>query len=308
MPPTRRLILGIAAAFSLAGCSSLGALNGVNNLTPGDSGIAREATDVAFGTDPRQKLDIYTPEKAANAPVIVFFYGGSWNSGRRQDYAFAARALAARGFVVVVPDYRLVPQVRFPAFVEDGAAAVAWTRANIAKHGGNPDAIGVAGHSAGAYIAAMVALDPRWLAAAGAPGAVKAVVGLAGPYDFLPFVPGGAADLALGGHPDLAATQPISFARADAPPMLLLNGAEDSTVYPRNAERLAAALTGVGATAEPRIYPDIGHIGILLAISKPFRGKAPALADTTEFFHRHLDKPPAAGALHISQPASRAKN
>jgi acetyl esterase/lipase len=275
--------------LGLAGCSSLGALNSVNDLTPGDGGIAREATDVAFGTDPRQKLDVYTPATATNAPVIVFFYGGSWNSGRRQDYSFAARALAAQGFVVVVPDYRLVPQVRFPAFVEDGAAAVAWTRANIAKHGGNPEAIGVAGHSAGAYIAAMVALDPRWLAAAGAPGAVKAAVGLAGPYDFLPFVPGGAADAALGGQPDPGVTQPISFVRADAPPMLLLNGAEDSTVYPRNAERLAAALTKAGAKAEPRIYPEIGHIGILLAISKPFRGKAPALADTAEFLHRHLD-------------------
>jgi acetyl esterase/lipase len=294
MPPTRRWLLAAVAMLSLAGCSSLGALNGVNNLTPGDGGVTREASDIAYGTDARQKLDVYTPEKAANAPVVVFFYGGSWNSGRRQDYAFAARALAAQGFVVVVPDYRLVPQVRFPAFVEDGAAAVAWTRANIAKHGGNPAAIGVTGHSAGAYIAAMVTLDPRWLAAAGSPGAVKAAVGLAGPYDFLPFVPGGAADAALGGQADPGVTQPISFASADAPPMLLLNGAEDDTVYPRNAERLAAALTRAGATAEPRIYPDIGHIGILLAISKPFRGKAPALADTTAFFHKYLDATPAA--------------
>jgi acetyl esterase/lipase len=291
MPPTRRWLFAAVTMFSLAGCSSLGALNGVNNLTPGDGGVTREASDIAYGADVRQKLDVYTPEKAANAPVVVFFYGGSWSSGRRQDYAFAARALAAKGFVVVVPDYRLVPQVRFPAFVEDGAAAVAWTRANIEKFGGNAAAIGVAGHSAGAYIAAMVALDPRWLAAAGAPGAVKAAVGLAGPYDFLPFVAGGAADAALGGQPDAGVTQPINFARADAPPMLLLNGAEDSTVYPRNAERLAAALTSAGATADKRIYPDIGHIGILLAISKTFRGKAPALADTSAFLHLHLDAP-----------------
>lgn len=301
MRPTRRLphhVVVAAVAATLGACSPLGALNGINNLTPGDGGTAREATAIAYGAADRQKLDVYTPAKAANAPVVVFFYGGSWNSGRRQDYAFAARALAAQGFVVVVPDYRVVPQVRFPAFVEDGAAAVAWTRANIDKHGGNPNAIGVAGHSAGAYIAAMVALDPSWLAAAGAPGAVKAAVGLAGPYDFYPFVPGGAADAALGGQPDPAVTQPISFARATAPPMLLLNGAEDSTVYPRNAERLAAALTKAGATAEPRIYPGIGHIGILLAISKPFRGKAPALADTTAFFRQHLEP--------VTSKASRA--
>jgi acetyl esterase/lipase len=289
-----RHLIAAAVAATLGACSPLGALNGVNNLTPGDGGTAREATAIAYGADARQKLDVYTPAKAANAPVVVFFYGGSWNSGRRQDYAFAARALAAQGFVVVVPDYRLVPQVRFPAFVEDGAAAVAWTRANIGSYGGNAAAIGVAGHSAGAYIAAMVTLDPRWLAAAGAPGAVKAAVGLAGPYDFLPFVPGGAADAALGGQPDASVTQPINFARANAPPMLLLNGADDSTVYPRNAERLAAALQTAGATADKRIYPDIGHIGILLAISKPFRGKAPALADTADFLHRHLDVTSAA--------------
>jgi acetyl esterase/lipase len=299
MRPSRRLphhIVIAAVAAALGACSPLGALNGVNNLTPGDGGTAREATAIAYGADARQKLDVYTPAKAAHAPVVVFFYGGSWNSGRRQDYAFAARAMAAQGFVVVVPDYRLVPQVRFPGFVEDGAAAVAWARANIGRYGGNPGAIGVAGHSAGAYIAAMVALDPRWLAAAGAPGAVKAAVGLAGPYDFYPFEPGGVAEAALGGQPDPKVTQPISFARPDAPPMLLLNGADDSTVYPRNAERLAAALNGAGSKAVPKIYPDIGHIGILLAISKPFRGKAPALADMTGFFQQYLNPPATAAA------------
>jgi acetyl esterase/lipase len=292
MPITRRLLLAvtalIVAPLSIAGCSSLGTLNAVNNLTPGDGGTDRVAVDIAFGSDPRQKLDVYTPAGTAKAPVVVFFYGGSWSSGRRQDYAFAARALAAQGFVVVVPDYRLVPQVKFPAFVEDGAAAIAWARAHVADHGGDPARIGVAGHSAGAYIALMLALDPQWLAKAGAPGAIKAAVGLAGPYDFLPFVPGGAADLALGGPGDLTPTQPIGFARADAPPVLLLNGAEDTTVLPRNATNLAAALTAKGAIAETRIYPDIGHIGILLAVSKPFRGKAPALADSAGFLHKQL--------------------
>ncbi len=292
MPITRRLLLAVTtlvvAPLAIAGCSSLGTLNAVNNLTPGDGGTDRVAVDIAFGSDPRQKLDIYTPAGTGKAPVVVFFYGGSWSSGRRQDYAFAARALAAQGFVVVVPDYRLVPQVKFPAFVEDGAAAVAWARAHIGDHGGDPARIGVAGHSAGAYIALMLALDPQWLAKAGAPGAIKAAVGLAGPYDFLPFVPGGAADLALGGPGDLGVTQPIRFARADAPPVLLLNGAEDTTVLPRNATNLAGALTAKGAVAETRIYPKIGHIGILLAVSKPFRGKAPALADSAGFLHKQL--------------------
>jgi acetyl esterase/lipase len=291
MKTTRRWIIVAGAAAGIAamsGCTRLGTLNGVNNLTPGDSGTDKVAADIAYGSDPRQKLDIYAPVGARNAPVVVFFYGGSWNSGQRQDYAFAARALAARGFVTVVPDYRLVPQVKYPAFVEDGAAAVAWTAQNIGRYGGNPAAIGASGHSAGAYIAMMLAMDPRWLAKAGAPGVIKAVVGLAGPYDFAPFTPGGAADIAFGSVPDVRETQPITYARAGAPPVLLLTGADDTTVLPRNAERLAAALNALGSSATVKVYPGIGHIGIILAVSKPFRGKAPALDDSAGFLHRHL--------------------
>ena len=134
----------------------------------------------------------------------------------------------------------------------------------------------------------MLALDARWLAKAGVPGAIKAAVGLAGPYDFAPFEPGGAAEAAFGQAADIHDTQPIAHVRADAPPALLLTGAEDTTVRPRNSEALAAALKAVGASAEVKTYPGIGHIGIILAISKPFRGKAPALADTANFFHRQL--------------------
>ena len=291
MARTRRWVIVTGAATGIAamsGCTRLGTLNGVNSLTPGDAGTDRIADDIAYGRDPRQKLDIYAPAGARNAPVVVFFYGGSWNSGRRQDYAFAARALAAQGFVTVVPDYRLVPQVRYPGFVEDGAAAVAWTAQNIARYGGNPAEIGVSGHSAGAYIAMMLAMDGRWLASAGAPGVIKAAVGLAGPYDFAPFVPGGAADMAFGASPDIRETQPITHARAGAPPVLLLSGADDTTVLPRNADRLGAALQRLGSVAEVKVYPGIGHIGIILAVSKPFRGKAPVLDDSTGFFRRHL--------------------
>lgn len=290
MTTTRRwmMIAGLASVAALAGCSRLGTLNGLNDVTPGDSGTDKLRTDIAYGNDPRQTLDIYAPTGARKAPVVVFFYGGSWNSGRRQDYAFAARALAARGFVTVVPDYRLVPQARYPAFVEDGAPAVAWTAKNIADYGGDPGHIGVSGHSAGAYIALMLALDGRWLAKAGAPGVIKAAVGLAGPYDFLPFEPGGAAEAAFGQPPDLRDTQPIAHVRADAPPVLLLTGTDDTTVRPRNAVALAAALTKAGADARVVTYPGIGHIGIILAVSKPFRGKAPVLGDTAAFFHRQL--------------------
>lgn len=280
----RGLLVGGLAALSLPACSRLDLLNGVNALAPGDGGVRRVVNGAAFGADPRQRLDVHAPAGAQGLPVVVFFYGGSWASGDRGGYGFAARALAARGFVVVVPDYRLVPQVRFPAFLEDGAAALAWTRAHIADHGGDPARLAVMGHSAGAWIALMLALDRQW----GGDGAIRAALGLAGPYDFRPFEPGGAAEAALGNAADLALTQPIHFARGDAPPVLLLTGDADTTVRPGNSDRLAAALTGAGASAQVRHYPGVGHIGILLALSKPFRGKAPALADSIAFLRQQL--------------------
>ncbi len=179
---TRRTLLASLSALALAaGCSRLDTLNGLNAVTPGDGGVVRRVDGAAYGSDPRQKLDVYAPDGAATPrPVIVFFYGGGWNSGYRGGYAFVARALAARGFVVVVPDYRLVPQVRFPAFVEDAAAAVRWTVAHVGDYGGDPARIAVAGHSAGAHIALLLTLDRGYLARAGAAGAIKAAVGLAG--------------------------------------------------------------------------------------------------------------------------------
>jgi acetyl esterase/lipase len=285
----RRALLGTVLG-ALTGCTSLDTLNAVNGLTPGDGAASAVAHDVAFGSDTRQRLDVYAPKGARDAPVVVFFYGGSWNSGSRADYAFAGRALAARGYVVVVPDYRLVPQVRYPAFVEDGAAAVAWSVANAARYGGNPARLATIGHSAGGYIAVLLALDGRWLAAAGVPGAVKAAVGLAGPYDFAPFTPGGAAAAAFGQASDVRTTQPISFARTDAPPLLLLQGSDDTTVLPRNAMALAAAL---GRPDAVKLYPGIGHIGIILAVSKPFRGKAPVLDDTDAFFRKAFNQAPS---------------
>jgi len=283
---SRRSLLSLTALSALAAaCSPLGALNGVNRLTPGDGGVKRIVTGAAFGSDARQRLDVWAPENAAaNLPVIVFFYGGSWNSGDREGYGFAARALAARGFLVVVPDYRLVPRARWPAFVQDGAAAIKWVAANIAGHGGDPARIGVMGHSAGAHIALLLSLDRRW----GVADDIKAAVGLAGPYDFRPFEPGGAAEAALGSAPDLADTQPIHFARPDAPPLLLLHGDEDTTVKPRNSLALAKAITDQGGRATAKLYPGIGHIGILLALSKPFRGKAPVLLDASNFLLRVL--------------------
>jgi acetyl esterase/lipase len=268
---------------SAAGCSRLGAFNAV---VPKDGGVKLAANAVAYGTDPRQKLDIYASSDAtASKGVIVFFYGGSWNSGDRGEYAFAARAFASRGYTTAVLDYRLVPEFRYPAFVEDGAKAVAWVHRNIARYGGDPDRIFLVGHSAGAYNEMMVALAPEFLRAEGLrTNVVKAVVGISGPYDFLPLAVDETRE-AFKGVADLPATQPINrVARGrPAPPMLLLHGEADEFVYPRNSKRLAAALRRAGHSVEEKYYPGIDHVGTLLAISRPLRDRAPVVDDIVRF-------------------------
>jgi acetyl esterase/lipase len=277
----------IGAASCLAACTPFDALNALDSLTQG-GGAHKLADGVAYGTHPRQKLDLYAPARSGGpSPVLVFFYGGGWSSGHRQDYRFAAEAFATRGFVVAVPDYRLVPEVRFPAFVQDGAAAVRWVRDRVDVYGGDPSRLAFAGHSAGAYIAAMLALDPRWLEAAGLPSeAVRVWAGLAGPYDFYPFdVP--ASLQAFEAYRDPKATQPINFVRPYAPATFLAAGDEDQTVEPRNSIALANALGRAGDTFQLRLYPRLDHVDILIALSKPFRDKAPVLADTCAFLMDH---------------------
>jgi acetyl esterase/lipase len=273
-------------AVITASCSPIGAFNSVAGR---DSGIEVVASGIAYGPNPRQKLDIYAPRvRAASAPVVVFFYGGSWNSGGRQDYPFVGRALASLGYITVVADYRLVPEVVFPAFIEDGADAVRWVTDNIRGYGGDPRRLALAGHSAGAYNAAMLALDQRYLRRAGVdPGVIKALVGLAGPYDFFPWT-SSAAVAAFGAWPDPAQTQPITFARGGAPAIYLATGARDTLVLPRNMTALAARLRANGSAVVERTYPDLDHVGILLAISRLLREKAPVLDDIGVFLKQRL--------------------
>ncbi|MEY4270446.1 MAG: hypothetical protein RLZZ58_1662 [Pseudomonadota bacterium] len=273
------------------------ALNLVDRLAGGGAQARRAAADVPFG-DKGLRLDIWEPASLVTPsparPVVVFFYGGGWHSGARGDYGFAARALAAQGFTVVVPDYRLVPNTVFPAYVQDSAAAVAWTQKNIGRYGGDADRIMLAGHSAGAYNAAMVALDPTWLAAAGGDvQTIRGFAGLAGPYDFLPLEPGGSADKAMGMVQPIELTQPIRFARGDAPPMWLATGTVDTTVKPKNSRNLAAAISALGGRAVLREYADLGHSDIIMALAVPFRSKAPVHNDMAAALHAMAAQRPA---------------
>jgi acetyl esterase/lipase len=276
----------VAATLTAGACAPLRTFD---TLMPKDAASVETARGLAYGAGPRRMLDIYAPrgtQAGAKTPVIVFIYGGSWANGSREGYGFAGRALAAAGFVTVIADYRLVPEVHFPGFVEDCAAAVKWTRGHIADYGGDPERIVLVGHSAGAYNAAMLALDPQWLGPDRA--AIRGFAGLAGPYDFLPF-DGPIPVRTFSNWPKPDETQPIYYADASAPPTLLLHGGEDDTVWPKNSINLAAKLKKAGTESELKVYPELGHVGIVTALAKPFRGRAPVLADVAAFAHRVTD-------------------
>jgi acetyl esterase/lipase len=278
------LLFGGAARLVVAG--------GAKSLDTGDKLLGGGGADLvvsgqSYGGGVRQQLDIWVPSDAARdagLPVVVFLYGGGWHSGAREDYGFAGRAFAGEGFVTVIPDYRLAPKHRWPDFLEDSAAAVAWVRANIAAHGGDPDRIALAGHSAGAYNAAMLALDGKWMRGAGSdPSVIRGVATLAAPLDFLPLEKGGSADKAMGHVRPTENTQPIRFAHSAAPPLWLATGDEDTTVRPHNSRNLHAAITAVGGRAELRIYAGVGHQGIVMALAQPFRARSTVLDDASDF-------------------------
>jgi acetyl esterase/lipase len=275
------LAFGYAARWEL-----VGTLNILDKFSSGPAGV-RVAEAIAYGDTPSQRVDVYAPGGDTTddrKPVIIWFHGGGWNNGGRRQYAFAGRALAAEDFVSVVAGYRLDEEGKFPVFMEDAAAAIRWTHANIARYGGDPERIVLAGHSAGGHIVALAALDESWLGDLARPGgAIRGVVGIAGAYDWLPFTPGSSSDKYLGHTRPLSRTQPVTYARADAPPMLLLWGDADTLVYRRNIDGLCAALVAQQGVVSTKIYPGVDHSEIVMGLSRPYRDVAPTLADTLAF-------------------------
>ena len=286
---TRRLFLtcavAVLAAASVAACSPLGVVNAIS--PDGDSSAS---TAIRYGSDPRNMLDVYRPQAGSGpAPVIVFFYGGNWVSGKRSDYAFVGRALAARGFVVVVPDYRLYPQVRYPDFLADAAAAVAWTERHAGTYGGDPAKVFVMGHSAGAYNAAMVALDPRWLGQQGMkPDSLRGWIGLAGPYDFLPIQ--NRTTRPVFDYPNTRPeSQPVNHAGAEAPPALLIAANSDDLVDPaRNTGALASRLRTAGVPVRELYYGGVNHYTLVASLSPTLRRLAPTLDAVQAFVNDTL--------------------
>ena len=272
----------------LMACTPLKVLNA---FTP--SSTFSRTSDLAYGPDPRNKLDIYTPKDAApDAPVVVFFYGGSWISGSRGDYAFVGEALASRGIVAVLADYRLYPQVHYQELLQDSAQAVGWTHAHIRQYGGDPGKLYVMGHSAGAYNAAMLALDPKWLAAAGTtPSIIKGWIGLAGPYDFLPIEDAEVKPVFYfpNSPPD---SQPINHVSAASPPALLIASADDTEVNPqRNTGGMASRLRAQGVSVREVYFSRTSHRTLVSALARPLRSLAPVLEEVAAFIHAQDQTP-----------------
>lgn len=262
---------------------------------PAAFGSFSRKSDLHYGEDPRQRLDVYTPDGAANRPVVVFWYGGSWTRGRKSAYRFVGAALARKGFVVVVPDYRLYPAVKFPDLLEDGAHAVAWVQQHAAEFGGDPQRIVLMGHSAGAHMASYLAFNHKYLASAGAkPEAIRGLIGLSGPYAL---EPNSKVLHEIFSTPYTEADwQPVRFVDAQSPPALLFHGANDDVVSVKHTEKLRDALNSLRIAVDAQIVPKRGHADTVAALVVGLGYRAPVLERSVEFIERVCASPSPSGA------------
>jgi acetyl esterase/lipase len=281
-PMSRRTALAHLSALVSVGCSKVEFL--AANV-PAAFGSYKRQADIAYGSDRERRLDVYIPGKPATAPraLVVFWHGGRWSFGDKADYRFVGAALTELDFVAVLPNYRLYPEVRMPGFMEDAAHAALWAAAHAGEFGADPNRVYLMGHSSGAHMCVLLALDSRYFAAAGrAAPPIAGVIGLSGPYDFLPLLEPDVQDM-FGPPEHYPDSQPINFVRRDAPPMLLVHGLQDESVAPKNSRNLATALSARGVPVTLRLYHRLGHADTVAALSTPARGRAPTLADIAAF-------------------------
>jgi acetyl esterase/lipase len=282
---SRRTALTGLGAMLAAGCGRV-AFMAAN--VPAAFGAHRRHPNISYGADPQHRLDVYVPDRvsAAPRPLVVFWHGGRWRFGDKADYRFVGAALAELGYVAVLPNYRHYPGVKMPGFMDDAARAGEWAAGHAGEFGAEPGRLYLMGHSAGAHMAALVALDPRYFSAAGRPGpSIAGVIGLSGAYDFLPLLEADVQDM-FGPPQNYPDSQPINFVRSDAPPMLLVHGLMDETVRPKNSSNLAAALRARGVPVTLKLYPTLVHADTVAALSVLARRRAPTLADIEAFVSR----------------------
>jgi acetyl esterase/lipase len=282
------LLAAAALAVSLSGCSATTVLN---TLEPRWDVAATR--DVAYAPGPRHDVDVYAPKKIGpHTPVVVFIYGGGWDSGEKSKYAFVGSALASHGYLVFIPNYRIYPEAHYPDFLQDCALAVRWAKDHAAQYGGDPGELFLMGHSAGAYNAAMLATDPQWLGAVGMDPHrdLKGMVGLAGPYDFLPLQSDELKAIfgAVGQEP---ASQPINHVDGREPPMFLAHDLGDTVVYPKNTINMAAKIQAAGGEVETKYYKGLSHALMIGVFAAPLRFLGPVFRDSTQFIDAHASSP-----------------
>jgi acetyl esterase/lipase len=296
---SRRTLLAGLAALATAACSR--AVFIAANV-PASFGDYTRHANLSYGSSSAHKLDVYVPDKPSVGPrpLVVFWYGGRWTDGDKGDYKFVGAALAALGYVAVLPNYRHYPEVKMAGFMDDAARAAQWAVEHGAEYSADPERLYLMGHSAGAHIAALVTLDTRYFAATGRPvPAIAGMIGLSGPYDFLPLTDGDLQDM-FGPPENYPNSQPIDFVRSNAPgalasgvarpgeipAMLLIVGLKDEAVLPKNTLNLAAALKEHGVPVVLKTYPKLKHADTVAAMSLPARGRAPTITDIEAFVSR----------------------
>ncbi|THK40821.1 alpha/beta hydrolase [Methylophaga sp. SB9B] len=280
-----KTLFGSLSALTLTACSPVTLLNA---MVP--ESAYQHRSDLVYGEYDRLKLDVYQPAHSVDSQkpaTVIFFYGGGWEAGEKADYKFVAEALTSQGMIVVIPDYRVFPEAVFPEFIEDAAQAVAWTRKHITEFGGDPEQLFIAGHSAGAHIAAMLSVNPHYLQQAGLETEqLRGMIGLAGPYDFLPLTSPTLKQI-FGDDASQWQSQPVNFVGEDHPPTLLLVGNNDRTVLPRNSYRFAEKLKQYGNDVELIELSNYGHVAMVAKLAKPLRGDGALLAPIVSFVEQH---------------------
>ena len=276
-----RFALAFTAVFGLSGCSSL---DMVNAFTPSPSGLP---VTLSYGSSERQRVDVY--QAGRRKPLVIFFYGGSWNSGSRTDYRFVARAFNDLGYSVAIPDYRLTPEALYPDFLKDSAQAISLLINRAEEFGADPQRVILVGHSAGAYNAMMVALDQRWLSPEDRQR-IRGVIGLASPVNFLPIqLP--AARLAFHWPNTPRDSQPIEHVSSSSPPMLFINANNDPLVDPRiNSIAMAEKLRAANVYVEVENFDGplgmINHARLVATLSPTFQFLSPTLDKSRVFIER----------------------
>ena len=312
----RAVVIALALALSLQPAQAqIDIMAPFNQASAMDEAVVL-ARDLAYADGDRKKLDIYGPKQLAGpAPVVMFIYGGAWKQGRRQDYQFVGHALAANGFIVVVPDYRLYPEVTYPGFLEDNAQAAKWIEDNIGAYGGDISRFFIAGHSAGAYNAVMLGLERSFFRDFGVSMPIKGIAALSGPFDFYPFEYDEVRNV-FGQNDNPEGTQPINLVAPDRPPMLVATGTIDPIVRMQNTQHFAARMREMGDWVTETYYDGLGHMDAVFAVGAMWRWRAPVLNDMVQFFTqfgafpRGAPRPaytpePPAGASDLQQTIAR---